>query len=303
VIRAWLRGAAHAARRLRVVALDRVAPRAGALARMGGALDAVLPPDLERLAWDEWVPSRQLGHVGFELDEVAQLERLRGWTRLGAVFHALRTDPRINTTRFGEPSIHNGQYATPDPEVYAGMLADHEPATVLEIGAGFSTLIARRTIEELGLGTRIHVIDPEPRTDVADVADRLLRRRIEDVPVADLPLEPGSFLFVDSSHVTRALGDVPHLFNVVIPALPAGVVVHVHDVFTPFDYPGAYRARLYSEQYVLQALLAGAAGRFHTLFATHWMTRAHLGEMRAVFGDGVAADDGLYGASYWFVTR
>jgi hypothetical protein len=286
-----------------MVALDRVAPRAGALARMEGALDAVLPPDLERLGWDEWVPSRQLGHAGFELDEAAQLERLRGWSRLGDVFHVLRTDPRINTTRFGTPSIHNGQYATPDPEVYAGMLADHDPATVLEIGAGFSTLIARRTIGELGLGTRIHVIDPEPRTDVANVADRLLRRRIEEVPLAELPLEPGSFLFVDSSHVTRAFGDVPHLFNVVIPALPPGVIVHVHDVFTPFDYPDAYRARLYSEQYVLQALLAGAAARFHTLFATHWMTRVHLEEMRAAIGDGVAADDGLYGASYWFVTR
>jgi hypothetical protein len=269
---------------------------------MRGALGEVLPPDLVSLDREEWVPSRQVGHAGIDLNESEQLERLRGWARLEELFAALRTDPRINTARLGSPAIHNGQYATPDPEVYAGMIADHEPGTILEIGAGFSTLIARRTISELGLATRIEVVDPQPRTDVAGVAESVLRRRIEDVAVSELPLEPGSFLFVDSSHVTRAGGDVPHLFNVVIPALPPGVVVHVHDIFTPYDYPSAYRARLYSEQYVLQALLAGAAERYRTLFGTHWMTRTHPDEMRAALGDGVAADEGLYGASFWFVT-
>ena len=269
---------------------------------MRHTLDAVLPPDLAEVDWDEWKPRRMLGDAGFDLHESDQLDRLRGWARLRDVFAALRDDPRINTGPDGTPAIHNGQYETPDPEVYAGMLADFEPPTVLEIGAGWSTHVARRTISELGLGTRIQVVDPEPRIDVADVADHIVRRPIEEVPVGDLPLEPGALLFVDSSHVTRAEGDVPHLFNVLIPALPAGVIVHVHDVFTPWDYPDAYRGRLYSEQYVLQALLAGAGERYRTLFATHWMTRTHLDEVRAALNEAAGADDGLFGASYWFIT-
>lgn len=205
----------------------------------------------------------------------------------------------MNPRAQGGVRIQNGWYDSPDAEVYASMIADARPPAIVEVGAGFSTLIARRTVTELGLDTRIVVIDPEPRTDVAPAADEVLRRRVETVAPRDLPLEGGSILFIDSSHTTRPLGDVPHLFNRVVPALPAGTLVHVHDLFTPYDYPDAGRARLYSEQYVMQALLAGSEA-YRTRLATHWLTRSQLNEVCAALGPGIAAYPRSYGGSYWF---
>ena len=108
-------------------------------------------------------------------------------------------------------------------------------------------------------------------------------------------------LFIDSSHVVRAGGDVPLLFNRLIPGLPAGSMVHVDDVYIPWDYPVSYRKRLYTEQYVLQALLCGS-DRFRTVFATHFMGRTHGELMSEVISPSVADDRSHAGSSYWFTS-
>ena len=104
------------------------------------------------------------------------------------------------------------------------------------------------------------------------------------------------------SHVTRAGGDIPYLYNVLLPSVPAGTLVHVHDIFLPYDYPVRYQQRLYTEQYVLHALLAHAE-RYRVVFATHCMSRQHPDAMRATFGGIVALDDPYFGASLWFEVR
>jgi hypothetical protein len=73
----------------------------------------------------------------------------------------------------------------------------------------------------------------------------------------------------------------------------------VHDVFLPYDYPDAYRRRVYGEQYVLEALLADSP-RYEVLFATHWMVRRHPEPMRRAFGPIVGNDPLYFGASFWF---
>ena len=73
-------------------------------------------------------------------------------------------------------------------------------------------------------------------------------------------LGAGDILFIDSSHTVRIGGDVVHLFCEVIPRLAPGVIVHVHDIYLPYEYPRAWVEQLrwyWAEQYLLQALLAG----------------------------------------------
>jgi Methyltransferase domain len=264
------------------------------------ALEDVVPPDFEELDPEAYVPDD--GSIGdLALRDEAQCERLEHWSRYAELFTELRNDPRINTQHLGAGFIHNGWYPTPDAEVYAAMLGDVRPRRVVEVGAGFSTAIARRTIETLGLDSELVVIDPQPRTEVADMADTVIRKRVEAAADdGELPVDAGTLLFVDSSHVVRAGGDVPLLFCGVIPRLAPGSVVHVHDVFLPFDYPPAYQRRLYAEQYVLFALLAGGE-RFQTEFATHYMARRHGDLMRERLGSEVGRR--FFGASYWFSVR
>lgn len=264
------------------------------------AQDWVLPRHLEGADTSSFVPALRAGSEGIELRPDDQLERLERWRRTyGETFRALREDPLINTLCPGRDHLHNGTYPTPDAEIYSAMISDFAPKRIVEIGAGFSTLIARKVSSRQGGSCEIVVVDPEPRTDVRDRADRLDGRYVEDVAKDDLPLCAQTLLFIDSSHIARAGGDIPHLFNSILPAAPPGVLVHVHDVFIPYDYPPFCQQHLYTEQYVLQALLAHSP-RYRVLFATHYMSREHPEPMRATFGEVVARDDLYYGSSFWF---
>jgi hypothetical protein len=74
-------------------------------------------------------------------------------------------------------------------------------------------------------------------------------------------MEPGDFLFVDSSHRTFSNSDVTVIFMDVLPRLRAGVIVHFHDIFWPYDYLTEWADRYYTEQYLLGTYLltAGAS--------------------------------------------
>jgi hypothetical protein len=282
--------------------LGTVAPSFAFRRRMWRNVDPwVIPRGLERLdpASDDvaW-----FGHEGIDLREPRQLELLARWERHADLFASLRADAAINTAAHGEDRIENGWYQTPDPEAYAAFIADERPSAILEIGGGYSTLVARHAIERTGVDTTLVVVDPEPRTDVRAAADELHLEAIEDVDPARLPLDRPLLLFVDSSHITRTGGDVPVIFNRLLPRLAPGSLVHAHDVYLPYDYPPRYQYRLYTEQYVLHALLADSP-RYRVELAAFLMTERHPDAMRRTFGPAPGRDGRHRGASFWFRVR
>jgi hypothetical protein len=71
-------------------------------------------------------------------------------------------------------------------------------------------------------------------------------------------LSTDDVLFFDGSHRSFQNSDVTVFFTEILPALPAGVLVGIHDIFLPDDYPDFWLKRFYSEQYLLACwLLAG----------------------------------------------
>lgn len=255
---------------------------------------------------DSYVPGHEIGACGIDLHVADQLARLQSWQDEShqALFRAIRNDPALNVPCFGRnfrgtDLLHNGWYPTPDAEIYAAMIMDRKPDLIVEVGSGFSTLIARKTIEHCRLQTRLVVIDPQPRTDVRAVVDDAHFCPVEDSPLRTLPLTGRSLLFIDSSHVTRPRGDIPFLFCQVLPTLPTGVTVHVHDIFTPYDYPTVYDGLCYSEQYALQCLLSHSP-RYRTLLAAQFLSRQHTEALRAAISPSAAKDPLFFGASYWF---
>lgn len=146
------------------------------------------------------------------------------------------------------------------------MLATGSPATYLEIGSGESTKFARAAISRRGLPTRIVSIDPQPRADVEDLCDTSLRQGLEAVdPSWYSNLQPGDIVFFDGSHRVGMNSDVTVFFLEVLPALPAGVLIQIHDIHLPDDYPPGWIDRGYSEQYMLGAVLLAAPERFQIL--------------------------------------
>lgn len=157
----------------------------------------------------------------------------------------------------------NDFYRSPDAEILYLMIRKLAPRNIVEIGSGNSTRIVRQAISDGRLDVRHVAIDPAPRDDIRGLVDHAHLARFEDTSSTDIiaRLGPGDVLFVDSSHEVRVANDVALLFCNVLPALAKGVVVHVHDIFLPFDYPEefAFRFPHWGEQYILQVHLAAAA--------------------------------------------
>lgn len=233
--------------------------------------------------------------------QLALLASLRS-ERHKALFRELREDAVINRFGLGSAGVSNTFCNTPDAEIYAAMIMDRKPPTLVEVGSGFSTLIARKAVSFAHSDTRIVVYDPYPRTDVKPAADELHLAPVEQSDLASRHWAAGDLLFIDSSHICRTRGDLPYLFCNVIPSLPPGVLVHVHDIFLPYDYPNLYDQWCHTEQYLLACMLAHSR-RYKVVLATHWLSRAHPAAMNEAFGAlaGVPSSAPHHlGCSFWF---
>ena len=269
----------------------------------------VLLPEAKTTEID-YVPEKKIGNSGFCLNWSRQLLFLAKLTEptYQDFFRELRSDPEINVGHMGrdyraEGLIHNGYFPTPDAELYGAIIAQYRPTRIIEIGSGYSTVIAHRAIRYFGIACDINVIDPEPRRDVSNYASEIEYEPVQQSSLGNLELSNNArtIVFINSSHVVKLGGDVPFLYCQILPNLPAGVVVHVHDIFIPFDYPLNYGYRFYAEQYLLQALLSNNS-KFSVLFSAHAMSREHPGEMQAAFGPQVGRDPLFFGASFWMDT-
>jgi hypothetical protein len=182
-----------------------------------------------------------------------------------------RAIPRAPSRR-GEPAWDNEYWGGLDALVHAAALKRQNPATYLEIGSGFSTRFARRAIADFGLRTRIVSIDPDPRDEVDELCDDVLRQRLDEVDLALFErLASGDVVLLDGSHVALMNCDATVFFLEVLPRLPAGVLVGIDDVFLPWDYPPTWTERIYGEQYLLAAYLLGGGGGFTVRFPGWWL--------------------------------
>jgi hypothetical protein len=113
-----------------------------------------------------------------------------------------------------------------------------------------------------------------------------MQKKIQEVsPDTFQQLGANDILFIDSSHVVKCGGDVNYLFLEVLPRLQPGVIVHVHDIFLPGDYPKSWvkeHLRFWSEQYLLQAFLLFNS-EYEVLLCNSYLDHKYGAELRAAF--------------------
>ena len=100
---------------------------------------------------------------------------------------------------------------------------------------------------------------------------------------------PATCCSSNSSHILMPGSDVDILFNRVLPRLPAGALVHIHDIFLPFDYPAIWGWRNYNEQ---QGVRAAAGDRRLPAVVLQRLGRATPGRSPGVVGGGPPAAAG-----------
>lgn len=207
-------------------------------------------------------------------------------------------------TDTSQPVWNNNFLPGLDVVVIYGMLAYYKPARYVEIGSGNSTKVAARAVRDLALPTRITSIDPYPRVEIDHLAQQVVRQGIESIDLSDLhSLNAGDILFLDGAHRVLPNADATIFFLEVLPQLKPGVVVHIHDIYLPYDYPQFMCDRAYSEQYVLAAFILANPKRYKPLMPNYFVSEdPDLSQVLAPLWQQPALRGvEKHGGSFWFV--
>lgn len=182
----------------------------------------------------------------------------------------------------------NDYFSHGDGLVLYCMLRTFAPRNIIEVGSGWSSALMLDVNDAYFDGTiDFTFIEPySGRLRSLLTASDLGRVTLLEQPVQELPADAfgsvraGDLVFIDSTHVSRVGSDVNHLLLDVVPSLPPGVIVHVHDIFWPFEYPQSwvYGGRAWNENYLLRALLAGNS-RLDILWFNDYLAQHHFAEV------------------------
>lgn len=171
------------------------------------------------------------------------------------------------------PAWNNGFLPGLDIIMIYTLVSQLKPKRYIEVGSGNSTKVVYMAKKDNNLNTEIISIDPMPRAEIDDLADKVYRLPFEDIDfdVVDL-LEEGDVLFIDNSHRVLPNSDAMVFFLEILPRLKKGVVVHIHDIFLPYDYPQFMCDRFYSEQYGLAMYLLANPKKYKTIFPNYFVS-------------------------------
>ncbi|MEQ8391657.1 MAG: class I SAM-dependent methyltransferase [Thalassospira sp.] len=184
-----------------------------------------------------------------------------------------------------------------------GMMAyiitrEFRPDRIIEIGSGHSTRFYYRAIKDGKLDTAFHAIDPAPRADIAKLPITIEQTIVQKAdPAIFATLTGGDILSIDSSHIMMPGTDVDLLFSSIIPTLPSGTIIHIHDITLPDDYPEIWQWRGYNEQQGVASLLAGNG--FEILWSSAYATTRLDDLIEGSIANGIHIPEGAHETSLW----
>jgi glycosyltransferase involved in cell wall biosynthesis len=244
---------------------------------------------------------RVLAGIDWNLD--AQTQLLAQFD-FGAALHSLEG----RRSRGRTFSYSNGYCGPGDAEALYCMIRHFKPRTIVEVGCGQSTVVAHFAIadakaEDSRYSCRQICYEPFENPWLEDLGVEIKRELIEKSDLSLFrSLSAGDIVFIDSSHALRPMGDVEFEFLHILPNLPKGVIVQVHDIFSPRDYPAQWlnvERRFWNEQYLLEAFLSFNLEFEIICSLNHLM---HLGSPQFKHAFPILAERGPdpFVGSFWF---
>ena len=219
-----------------------------------------------------YVPEHTNPHINRAISrhDDAYRNRLVGFERY---FEKLSKVDVINRGDSGEAHYVNPFLPGLDAVALYCILAEAKANRYIELGSGYSTRFARRSIKDNGLNTTILSVDPNPRADVGELCDQIIRKPAEEVGLDIFEqLEQNDVLFIDGSHRCFMNSDVTVCFLDILPLLKKGVFVQIHDIWWPVDYPQEWADRYYNEQYLVGTLLANGMQNFEIVLPNYYIS-------------------------------
>jgi hypothetical protein len=178
----------------------------------------------------------------------------------------------------------NPNFSEGDAECLYSLIRYNKPKKIIEIGSGFSTMMAREAIkknrmEDANYKCQHICIEPYEMPWLNTVEGiEVLRQKVEETDTSLFrQLDANDILFIDSSHVIRPQSDVLMEYLEILPILNVGVLIHIHDIFTPYDYLNHWlidEMKLWNEQYLLEAFLS-CNPQFEIILALNFLSHKH----------------------------
>jgi hypothetical protein len=228
--------------------------------------------------------NRQL--PGIDWNIAGQLVLLSGYSFTGELA-GIAGDASTGPLKF---HFNNGTFEAGDAEYWYQLIRALKPRRIFEVGSGNSTLMAveairRNRAEDPGYTCRHVCIEPFEAPWLEERGATVLRMKIEELPLEFFSeLAANDILFIDSTHIIRPGGDVLFEYLELLPALNTGVIVHVHDIFSPDNYPRAWleqEVRFWNEQYLLEAFLSHNRD-WKIIGALNYLHHHHYEHLKAV---------------------
>ena len=220
-------------------------------------------PDTRELDNSLWSETNQIVGIDFNLSK--QVKLLKLFT--SKYKNEYDKFPQHKTKILHQYYLMNGEFETVDAEILHCMIRYFKPKKVIEIGSGFSTMISANAIstntnESKTNNCRFTAIEPYPQKRLPyqiPGLSEIIPKKVQDVSLREFKkLGNGDILFIDSSHMLNIGSDVQYEYLQILPNLNVGVIIHIHDIFLPMEYPKKwifeYR-KFWNEQYFVQALL------------------------------------------------
>lgn len=228
-----------------------------------------LERSLPGIDWNENEQLQMLEQLSFG-DEIADLPKVKTAER---DFH-----------------LNNGTFDAGDAEYWYQLIRHFKPSRIYEIGSGNSTLMAKKAIdknhEDDSSYECEHIcVEPYEVPWLEDIGVKVIREKVEDLDAGFFSeLQENDVLFIDSSHIIRPQGDVLFEYLELLPTLNSGVIVHVHDIFSPKNYPKRWLEEnvfFWNEQYLLEAFLINNSG-WKIIGALNFLRHNHFEKLKAV---------------------
>jgi len=187
-------------------------------------------------------------------------------------------------------SLDNSSFLSGDAEYWYQLIRAFKPRRIFEVGSGHSTLMAikatRKNHEEDSTYQCKHVcIEPYEIPWLEKTGVSVLRNKVEDVELSFFSeLQENDILFIDSSHIIRPQGDVLFEYLQLLPSLNKGVIVHVHDIFSPKNYLSVWledEVKFWNEQYLLEAFLTNNSS-WKIIEALNYLHHNHYEKLKSV---------------------
>lgn len=185
--------------------------------------------------------------------------------------------------------LNNENFGPGDAESWYNIIRYFKPKRIIEIGCGYSTLMAQRAIAKNRLESNSYAcqhicIEPYEMQWLEQIGTEVIRTKVEETDSTLFQtLCENDILFIDSSHVIRPQGDVLAELLEILPQLKPGVIVHIHDIFSPHDYPVEWvceRVRLWNEQYLLEAFLTFNS-KYKIIYALNFLHHFYYDELKS----------------------